>query len=76
MTRMSAATMPHPPNQPVGGPNALAPQVNVVPQSGSLLFSSLYAKAMKSMGTNAMMVTIGACSPMAAITKPRVAARL
>ena len=42
MTRMSAATIPHPPNQPVFGPKARAPQVNVVPQSGSALFSALY----------------------------------
>ena len=41
MTRMSAATMPQPPAQPVFGPNALVAQVNVVPQSGSALFSSL-----------------------------------
>ena len=41
MTRMSAAMMPHPPAQPVRGPNARVAQVNVVPQSGSALFSSL-----------------------------------
>ena len=41
MTRMSAATMPQPPAQPVFGPNARVAQVNVVPQSGSALFSSL-----------------------------------
>ena len=35
------ATMPQPPNQPVLGPKARAPQVNVVPQSGSALFISL-----------------------------------
>ena len=35
ITRMSAATMPHPPNHPVLGPKARVPQVNVVPQSGS-----------------------------------------
>ena len=41
MTRMSAATMPQPPAQPVFGPNARVAQVNVVPQSGSALFISL-----------------------------------
>ena len=41
MTRMSAATMAHPPSQPVFGPKARVPQVKVVPQSGSALFISL-----------------------------------
>ena len=41
MTRTSAATMPQPPNQPLFGPNARVAHVNVVPQSGSALFSSL-----------------------------------
>ncbi len=41
MTRTSAATIPHPPAQPVFGPNALVAHVNVVPQSGSALFISL-----------------------------------
>ncbi len=41
MTRMSAAMMPQPPSQPVLGPKARVAQVNVVPQSGSALFSSL-----------------------------------
>jgi hypothetical protein len=41
MTRMSAATMAQPPAQPVLGPNARVPHVNVVPQSGSALFISL-----------------------------------
>ena len=41
MTRTSAATMAQPPAQPVRGPNARDAQVNVVPQSGSALFSSL-----------------------------------
>ena len=41
MTRTSAATMAQPPAQPVFGPNARVPQVNVVPQSGSALFISL-----------------------------------
>ncbi len=31
--------MPHPPSQPVFGPNAFVAQVKVVPQSGSRLFS-------------------------------------
>ena len=41
MTSTSAAMMPQPPAQPVRGPNARVAQVNVVPQSGSALFSSL-----------------------------------
>ena len=41
ITSTSAATMAQPPNQPVFGPNARVAQVNVVPQSGSALFSSL-----------------------------------
>ena len=41
MTRTSAATMAQPPSQPVFGPKARTPQVNVVPQSGSALFISL-----------------------------------
>ena len=41
MTSTSAAMMPQPPIQPVLGPNARVAQVNVVPQSGSALFSSL-----------------------------------
>ena len=41
ITKMSAATIPQPPAQPVRGPKARAAQVKVVPQSGSALFSSL-----------------------------------
>jgi hypothetical protein len=41
MTRTSAAMIPQPPAHPVLGPNARVAQVNVVPQSGSALFSSL-----------------------------------
>jgi hypothetical protein len=37
---MSAAMMPQPPIHPARAPNARAAQVNVVPQSGSALFSS------------------------------------
>ena len=40
MTMTSAAMMPHPPIQPVTGPNARDAQVKVVPQSGSALLSS------------------------------------
>ncbi len=43
ITRMSAATIPHPPNHPDRGPKARVVQVKVVPQSGSALFNSLYA---------------------------------
>jgi len=41
MTSTSAATMAQPPAQPIPGRNARVAQVNVVPQSGSALFSSL-----------------------------------
>ena len=40
ITITSAAMIPQPPIQPARGPNARAVQVNVVPQSGSALFSS------------------------------------
>ena len=40
ITMTSAAMMPQPPIQPTSGPNARLAQVNVVPQSGSALFSS------------------------------------
>ncbi len=41
MTRTSAAMIPHPPSQPTMGLKARVPHVNVVPQSGSALLSSL-----------------------------------
>src|ERR1700704_5195919 len=76
MTRMSAATVAQPPAQPVDGPNARVPQMNVVPQSGSALFSSLKPIEHSSIGTNASTATSGAFSPTAATTKNSVAARL
>ncbi len=78
MTRTSAATMPQPPAQPVLGPNALVAHVNVVPQSGSALFISLYPIEYSIIGTNAASATIGAWQPMPATRrmKPSVAARL
>src|SRR5215831_2041979 len=76
MTSTSAATMAHPPAQPVLGPNALVAHVNVVPQSGSALFSSLYPIEVSSIGTNARMVTAGDCTSTTATTKTRVAAML
>ena len=48
----------------------------MVPQSGSAWFSSLYANETRSIGTNAMRVTIGDFTPMRTTTNPRVAARL
>ena len=39
MTITSAAMMPQPPIHPAHGPKARVAQVNVVPQSGSALFS-------------------------------------
>ena len=76
MTRTSAATTPQPPAQPVFGPNARADQMNVVPQSGSALFSSLKPIEHSSIGTNASTATSGDFSPTAATTKNSVAARL
>jgi hypothetical protein len=76
MTRRSAATMPQPPANPVFGPKALAPQVNVVPQSGSALFISLYPIEQNSMGMNASTATAGAWKPTRTTTKNRVTARL
>src|SRR6478735_12096907 len=70
---MPATATPHPPIQPTHGPKALVPHVNVVPQSGTSLFSSRYAYAMNSIGMKAMTNAIGACAPTARTTKPRVA---
>ena len=41
ITRMSAAMIPQPPSHPVLGPKARAPQVKIVPQSGSALLRAL-----------------------------------
>src|SRR5215467_1466318 len=76
MTSTSAATMAHPPAQPVLGPNARVAHVNVVPQSGSALFSSLYPIEVSSIGTKARTDTAGACSATAPTTNTRVAAML
>src|SRR5579875_491897 len=76
MTSTSEATIAQPPAQPVLGPNARAAQMNVVPQSGSALFSSLKPIEHSSIGTNASRATSGDFSPTAATTKKRVAARL
>ena len=76
MTRTSAARTPQPPAQPVFGPNARDAQMNVVPQSGSALFSSLKPIEHSSIGTNASTATSGDFSPTAATTKNSVAARL
>ncbi len=76
MTRMSAATVAQPPAQPSAGPKARVPQMKVVPQSGSALFSSLKPIEHSSIGTNASTATSGDFSPTAATTKNSVAARL
>src|SRR5579875_1353625 len=70
ITMMSAATMAQPPAQPVRGPNARDAQVNVVPQSGSALFSSLYPIEVSSIGMNASSAMTGAPSPTAATISP------
>ena len=72
-TTIPATATPHPPIQPTHGPNALVPHVKVVPQSGTSLFNSRYAKAMNSIGMKAMMKAMGAEAPTARTTKPRVA---
>ena len=59
---------PQPPSQPTQGPSALAPQVNVVPQSGMTELSSRYAMAVSSIGTNAMRNMAGDFSPTASTT--------
>ena len=69
-----ATATPQPPSHPTHGPKAFVAHVNVVPQSGTSLFSSRYANAMSSIGTKAMMKAIGACSPTASTTNPSVAA--
>src|SRR5215472_488606 len=76
MTRTSAATMAQPPNQPVLGPNAREAQMNVVPQSGSALFISLYPIEQNSIGTNASTATAGDCRATAPTTNTSVAAML
>ncbi len=82
ITMMSAMMMPQPPIQPVIAPNARVAQRNVVPQSGSASFSSLYACAMKYIGMKARMTMAGAFTPAriapppVATMKPRLAARL
>src|SRR6266481_8130845 len=59
MTRMSAATVAQPPAQPIAGPNALVDQMNVAPQSGSALLSSLKPSEHRSIGKNASPATRG-----------------
>jgi len=68
MTRMSATTVAQPPAQPIDGPNARVPQMNVVPQSGMTELSSRYAMAVSSIGTNAMRNMAGDFSPTASTT--------
>src|SRR3954451_15836824 len=74
MTMMSAAMIPQPPIHPVRGPKARAAQVNVVPQSGSRLFSSEYATAISHIGMKASSMIPAAFTPTAMTTKPSVAA--
>src|SRR5664279_1187115 len=76
ITITSAAMIPQPPIQPTIGPNARVAQVKVVPQSGSASLRSLYATAMKYIGTNASSMIAGAFNPAPAeTTRPRLAAR-
>ena len=63
MTMTSATMIPQPPIQPALGPKARAAQVKVVPQSGSALFSSAYATAMKYIGRKASSMIAGALVP-------------
>src|ERR1700689_3860212 len=68
--------MPQPPSQPAHGPNARVVHVNVVPQSGSTLFSSRNAYAMQSIGRNEKISVPGLCTPTMATIRPSVAAML
>jgi hypothetical protein len=68
--------MPQPPIHPAQGPNARVVHVNVVPQSGSALFSSRNAYAMHSIGRNETISVPGLCTPTMATTRPSVAAML
>ncbi|MDF3049787.1 MAG: hypothetical protein K0R87_1425 [Pseudonocardia sp.] len=61
-----------PPIQPTQGPKARPAQVKVVPQSGSALFSSLYATAIRTIGTKATSMTAGAFSPTSTTSTPRL----
>jgi hypothetical protein len=73
---MSATMIPHPPIHPTTGPNARVAHVNVVPQSGSASLSSLYATAMKYIGTKANKMMAAALTPAPPTTmRPSVAAR-
>src|SRR6516164_5053670 len=76
MTSTSAARIAQPPAQPVFGPKARVAQVNVVPQSGSALFISLYPIEQNSIGTNASTATAGDCRATAPTTNTSVAAML
>ena len=59
---------PQPPIQPIHGPNALVPQVKVVPQSGVSRANSRYANATNSIGMNASTNIDGDLSPTARTT--------
>src|SRR5215208_3859045 len=76
ITITSATTSAQPLSQPVRGPNAFAAHVKLVPQSGVLALSDLYAYEMNSIGRNASNMMIGDLSPTVWATPPRVAARL
>src|SRR5262249_38303194 len=76
MTSTSATTMAQPPNQPVFGPNAPVAHVNVVPHSGTALFSSLYPIDASTIRTNASTATACAWSAPGAWTYHGVAAML
>lgn len=65
---MPASATAHPPIQPTHGPKALAPQVKVVPQSGTARLSSRYANAVNSMGMNATRIAAAVYSPTSRTT--------
>ncbi len=62
---------PQPPIQPTQGPKAFVAHVNEVPESGTRLFSSRYAKATSSMGKNPSSRMAGTWSPTSEIVGPR-----
>lgn len=70
-----AITSPQPHIHPRRGPKAFTVQVNEVPQSGTALLSSRYAKATSSIGRNPARNTAGICTPTSPAVDPRVEVR-
>src|SRR5689334_2004595 len=71
-----AMIAPQPDIQPTCGPNARAPHVKLVPQSGMRELSARYAYEIKKIGMKASSMTSGAFTPTSEETRPMDAARL